>query len=552
VTTPSVASDHPGAAPSRPDRRRRLWTWLAWAAVAVFYALVRVPLLDVPLERDEGAFGLVGQAILRGGLPYRDVFDYKPPGVFYLYALALTAVPPTAAGIHAFAHAWNFGTLLFVAALASALAGSRAALWAAWVYAVASAAPSVEGFMAGAELFMLLPMVASVWLMLVGLRVEGVRRAVWLAASGACGAAAFWIKQPAAASLALVPLYLAVHYGGGRLTLALRAFGAWLGGAVAVSLAVCLPFLAAGVFGELVYWAFPRGATYLWWRAEAWSTVLLARVTELGRDHWLLAVLALGATAWAVRTRRRDGWVSPAFLALSFVGASHTPHVYPHYLAQIGPALALAAGSGLATLHDTWLAVRPRALRVAGVAALAVLVVGIPAAARPWYWIAPDPTTVSLSVLGPQAFEAGPLLAGYLRERMAPDAWMFVYGSEPQVPFQAERRSANPYVLIYPLTTDGPRHREFQKRTWATIERVRPEYILIVHTFGTSRQSPGSDPFLQRPLFEPLESAYRIEAYLRYEERHGLRLVPAEPGSSRDQGGRSAVYEIWRRDRRSR
>ena len=79
----------------------------ALLAVAAVYIWTRWQLLDVPLDRDEGAFGVVGQAILRGELPYRDVLDHKPPGVFYLYALALEVFPATARGVHQFLLVWN-------------------------------------------------------------------------------------------------------------------------------------------------------------------------------------------------------------------------------------------------------------------------------------------------------------------------------------------------------------------------------------------------------------------------------------------------------------
>ena len=41
-------------------------TRVAWAGVLALYLVARAALLDVPLDRDEGAFGAVGQAILRG------------------------------------------------------------------------------------------------------------------------------------------------------------------------------------------------------------------------------------------------------------------------------------------------------------------------------------------------------------------------------------------------------------------------------------------------------------------------------------------------------
>lgn len=38
--------------------------------------------------RDQGIYAMVGHAIVAGGMPYRDAWDFKPPGIFYIYALA--------------------------------------------------------------------------------------------------------------------------------------------------------------------------------------------------------------------------------------------------------------------------------------------------------------------------------------------------------------------------------------------------------------------------------------------------------------------------------
>src|SRR5439155_7290378 len=115
---------------TRAERRAPAAGLAVWTGLIVLYLAVRVPLLAVPLERDEGNFGVIGQAILRGEVPYRDVFEHKPPGVFYLYALALLFVPPTAVGVHAFLAAWNAATAVSVGALAAAIAGRPAAAWA--------------------------------------------------------------------------------------------------------------------------------------------------------------------------------------------------------------------------------------------------------------------------------------------------------------------------------------------------------------------------------------------------------------------------------------
>src|SRR5262249_31300284 len=62
-----------------------------WAVAAVFATLTLVMLLEMlaPLGRDEGTFLTVAQEIQHGRLPYRDAFDHKGPGIYYLLTLLL-------------------------------------------------------------------------------------------------------------------------------------------------------------------------------------------------------------------------------------------------------------------------------------------------------------------------------------------------------------------------------------------------------------------------------------------------------------------------------
>src|SRR5439155_1253445 len=137
--------------------------------------------------------------------------------------------------------------------------------------------------------------------------------------------------------------------------------------------------------------------------------------------------------------------------------------------------------------------------RVFAVAAT-VLALAVPLATRPWYWLWPDPTVVSRRTFGPQGFEVAPMVADYLRARTGPEERIFIYGSEPEVPFLAGRRDVNPFVMAYPLTWTWPRAREFQERVWGNIERSRPAYILLPRMATTLVRSPDVDPFLEQHL----------------------------------------------------
>jgi hypothetical protein len=69
---------------------RELWAVVLAAALvaAVLLLQIRWSPRFAGMERDSGLFAYGGQQILHGALLYRDIFDTKPPAVFYLDALS--------------------------------------------------------------------------------------------------------------------------------------------------------------------------------------------------------------------------------------------------------------------------------------------------------------------------------------------------------------------------------------------------------------------------------------------------------------------------------
>ncbi len=62
-----------------PDLWLRVCSWLV-----VVFSLAQV--LVFSFGRDQGIYGVVAEGILRGEVPYRDLWDFKPPGIFFVYA----------------------------------------------------------------------------------------------------------------------------------------------------------------------------------------------------------------------------------------------------------------------------------------------------------------------------------------------------------------------------------------------------------------------------------------------------------------------------------
>jgi len=79
---------------------------LLMALIALGLGILASPQLVYPFGHDQGIYAACGEVIRRGGVPIRDCFESKGPGVMVLYALALSIHHSTVA-VHAFTLAWQ-------------------------------------------------------------------------------------------------------------------------------------------------------------------------------------------------------------------------------------------------------------------------------------------------------------------------------------------------------------------------------------------------------------------------------------------------------------
>jgi hypothetical protein len=88
---------------------------------------------------------------------------------------------------------------------------------------------------------------------------------------------------------------------------------------------------------------------------------------------------------------------------------------------------------------------------------------------------------VSRRLYFPNPFAESAPLAAIIRERTRPIDTVAVLGSEPQIPFLADRRSATGFVYMYPLLEEHEHAAWMQDRAIAEIEAAKPRIVLLVN-----------------------------------------------------------------------
>ena len=119
--------------------------WVAILVVLLAAAAIRVRLLDMPLERDEGEYACSGQLMLQGIPPYLLACNMKLPGIYAAYALLMAALGQTTAGIHLGLLLVNGGAIMLIALLGARLFGTASGIAGAAAYALMSVGPAVLG-----------------------------------------------------------------------------------------------------------------------------------------------------------------------------------------------------------------------------------------------------------------------------------------------------------------------------------------------------------------------------------------------------------------------
>ena len=535
--------------------RRVRFALIVVAALA--FVVPRLAFVSVPLERDEGEYAYIAQRMLEGDVPYRDAFDQKPPAVFVAYAGAFLLLGTSVEAIHVFAQLWSAVTTLLLFLLVRRLADETAALFAVLVFALASADASITASAANAEVFMLLPMVASLLCLERGLAAG---RWGWWLACGALAASACWFKQVAATHALFVALFAASdRIGSARpgLTGLGRRY-AWMGLGAALASAPWIAWLAAaGAWEPFVDAVFLHNFEYA---AElsprqglANLRYALARMLASFGVLWLVAGVAM-LRPGRLRLRPRAWAMLVAWAAASLLGVSLGLYFRPHYFIQSLPALAALCGVAFGAAAR-WLLARPRpGVAAAGIAALVLLVLAPPLLANRKTLLAGSPEAVSRRLYGLNPFPESLAIARYIERTSEPDDFVYVVGSEPQIFFYSGRRSATRYIFFYPLTADHPGALARQRSAIAEVEARRPLYVVRTNIPTSLLTSEGTERYVFEASDRMLQQHYRLELVARLDAgqesyqftygRDALRWMTEERARRRS----TPWIALWRRD----
>ncbi len=454
----------------------------AWLRAACFgiVALAALQILVFSFGRDQGIYAVVGEGLLHGKVPYKDLWDFKPPGIFFVYGLAQgifgkSMLAPRLVEVLGLvllvACSGRLGQTFFGNSTVGYVGGAVASLIHAELDFWHTGQPETFG---GVLTFVALVLTTS-----EGKRARRYWR--WLAVGFAFGCAAL-LKPPLGGGALVCAAYLfkrEQQQTNARAAItSVIAVGA--GAALPIALTVAWFALRGGL--AALYWTmhdFTPGYTALGWEGR--------RAPEMFYYAFLEAFFKFSAVNTAgvfaavaiapMHLREREGiFLVLGVIAMHVTGIAMQGKFFPYHYGATLPLIAFLAGLGL---YKLWR--RCLAGGAGGVLAFVAFVVACVAMRQAVgdlpqdFWersamrlkyvfrIAPydrrETMDSELAAVADVSLAADRSVALELKAHTPPDARVFVWGFEPVIYWLAGRDPASRFIYDVPQRTPWQRAR---------------------------------------------------------------------------------------------
>ncbi|NJR12500.1 hypothetical protein HC776_01010 [bacterium] len=485
--------------------------------VVALVLLLALPVLSYPLWRDHGMYGNIARTILAGGTPYIDMWDIKPPPIYYLYAASIAFVGPTTAAPRVLDLIGFVLAAPALYALARRLAGDqRVGVWAVFTYGVFYFTETYAS-LSQSDSLVTIPMIYAALCARLAADSHGRKALIWALAAGAVCGLILWFKHYYLFFILALVLEHVIRRGGAWRT---RAFwqevAAFAAGGLLTGGGVWLYTVSRGMWAEMLIIAQGTAAynalgydvsefiaamrNYVSFRWSHWGAMLiLVALWPLG--HWLtmrptrqkisiqtIEIVNSGGLRFVVL------W-SAAGLAFMLIQAKGFD---THWLPML-PPLALVAAASLVLWTDILSTYSLRQPQRAGVWALltaprmgqmavALLFVGIVLNST-WGRALPSilggENQVEYFLRFREGGDVEPAqslqLVQYLQQRVVPGDSIYIWGFRPEVAYMGGWRPATRYQAQFPLVAPWYPHTWQQNNVdilWAAL----PPYIVVLQT----------------------------------------------------------------------
>ncbi len=462
---------------------------------------IRSKFLNIPFERDEGIYCYMGELLREGKVPYKDFYEMKFPGIFYLYSIVINFFGETVKGVHTGFMWINILSIMFVYFASKKMFSPIAGIISATTMAFVSLTPNLSGFTVQSEHgvalfiglgllfyayarskkhFLLYLFTGMSMAMAVMIKTTGVFMAVW---GGVIIALEFLFEKDKKYKEFLKNIF------------------AYSLGGIAI---VCIFFLIIkmkGSFDEMLYWTFEyskqysqlmtfdEGIKYFGYTRDA--------ILQNHKLFWYHSILAIPLCLFPSIPYKLKAF-GITLLACSFLTIVPGYFFYGHYWIQIVPGLAVVAGLTyhcIITIFENKFKLSKFGIKYIYLS-IFVFFVFYHIKTLKSYYFHPNYELILRQVYGNNPFPEAMKIGDFINANSKPEDNIVLIGSEPQIYFYTKKKSPSRHAYFTALVTNVPMHKDWQREFVRDTEKAKPKYLIYFDHPISLMVQPNVDHFV--------------------------------------------------------
>lgn len=491
------------------------------AGVILLVAMIRSNYLDIPFERDEGAYTYYGRLLLEGYTPYVDFYEQKFPGLFYFYAFMISIFGDTVRGMH-IGFIWlNIISIIFTFFAVKKLFSGYSAAISAITFAIVSLTPNLSGFTVQAEHGV--AFFSTMGIFFYAYASSNKKSWLYFCMGLALGAA--FMNKTTGLFIMLwggVAILIDFFFNSNRnWKILLKTLLPYMLGATAV-LAIMFGLIAMkGAFKDMIYWTydipknyvskvpFSEGVKYFGYSRDA---ILNNHKIFWYQGMFALAIVLIKSIPWRIK-----------LITITLAGFSSMMIVpgyffYGHYWIQLVPGLSVLSGITfymVSTLVNNMKAANNIRLGYTGLFVVLTLVhlngksEGMQLSLKDYYFN-PNYDLIMRLVYGNNPFPETMAIGKYLESVAKPEDQVIFMGSEPQIYFYMKKKCPTRHAYFAAVVESVPEHKEWQREYVRDVEKAKPKYFVFARHSVSLLVQPNTDNYIFEWANKYLTENYQI------------------------------------------
>lgn len=309
--------------------------------ISILFAILRFPSLFEPYwYGDEGIYQVVANGIREGRVLYQEIWDNKPPLIYIIYAIGgndlffpklLSLIFGLLSSIVIFFLSGHLFQKKYIPYITTTL------------YVVLFATPLLEGNIANAENFMLLPITLGAYLTVLYVKKRNIQ---YLALAGISLSFAFITKVVGVFDFAAFMIFLLLIRRNNMFVTA-KELGVFTASFLSLFLVSVVYFFAVGAFNDFLGGVLLRNVSYVGEQYGSANPEVILLLKTI-----LLSVVLVGLFTLRKRISTHSLFVY-LWVAFGLYSAFFSDRPYTHYLILLLPGLVLLFGNFLEYRHKT-------------------------------------------------------------------------------------------------------------------------------------------------------------------------------------------------------